>query len=166
MNTDQIQRILDSDICVSRIGAKVLACDQLPTYIDRSRRAAFVINTDPSDMPGSHWVGLYYDAAYRFEYFDSFGLQPVHAQIVSFIRRNSNRPLLFNSRHLQDTVSAVCGLYCIYFLLVKCRGGSMQRVLYPFSSSTRQWQNDRIIYRLLRPRLTCPDTFYDDDIIG
>ena len=67
MNTQQIKRILRADVRIRRIPlVKVLARDQLPTRIDKSRCAAFVINTDPICMPGSHWVALYYDGFGRF----------------------------------------------------------------------------------------------------
>jgi hypothetical protein len=96
MDTRQIQKILLSDIFVS-----VLPRDQLSTEIDRTKAAAFVVNTDSSDLPGSQLVALFYDGVGHFAYFDSFGLPPLHADILNFIEKNSNRPFSYNSRTLQ-----------------------------------------------------------------
>ena len=75
MNTLQIFKVLLSDIYVRRTSiVRVLPRYQLPNHIDPTKAAAFVVNTDPSDQPGSHWVALYYDGLGQFEYFDSFGL--------------------------------------------------------------------------------------------
>lgn len=154
MNTNQIKRILLADVFVRRAHiVRVLPRDYLPTYIDRQKVAVFIINTDTSDRPGSHWIGLFYDGVGRFHYFDSFGLPPLHRDIVTFIEHNSSTPFLYNSRTLQDVLSDTCGLYAIYFILIKCRGGTMQRVLIPFTSSHRQFVNDRVIWRLVRPNV-------------
>lgn len=150
MNTQQIYRILLADHLVRRTHiVQVLARDQLPTHIDYNKTAAFIINTDKSDQPGSHWVGLYFDGA--FEYFDSFGLPPYHEEIISFIERNSTRPVIYNPRILQDLQSGACGLFSIHFIRVKCRRGRMSRVLLPFSAGHRQYINDRIVWRLVSP---------------
>lgn len=149
MNTQEILEILLTDSFVRRSGVKVLARDQLPPRINRYKAAAFVVNVDPSWRPGSHWIGLYYNGLGSFEYFDSFGLPPFHADIVKFIERNSDRPCIYNPRPLQDILISTCGLFVIYFILIKCRGGSMRRVLAPFT--TRQHVNDRLVWRLLRP---------------
>jgi hypothetical protein len=152
MNTRQIRRILHADIYVRRCpNVQVCSRDMLPSRLDRSRTACFVINTDTSDLPGSHWVALFYTSLSQFEYFDSFGLPPLHREIASFIRNNSDRPLVYNGRALQDINNSTCGLYAIHFLTIKARGGSMQRVLASFPASHRQRVNDSIVTRLIAP---------------
>lgn len=150
MNSQQIRDILEGDIFVRRIPfVRVLARDQLPTQMERTRPAAFIINTDPITLPGSHWVGLYYNGVGEFTYFDSFGFGPLNSEIVYFIENNSNRPFLYKPCVLQDIPSDTCGLYAIYFIMIKARGGSLSRVLLPFQTSgRRQHINDRIIIRL------------------
>lgn len=155
MNTREIFRLISSDLFVKRYPlVRVLARNQLPRYIDRTKPAVFVVNTDPSWRPGSHWVGLHYDGMGQFEYFDSFGLPPtVYRNIHRFITRNSDRPVGYNSRILQDVLSDYCGLYVIHFVLMKARGANMKDLLRIFPAETKQWRNDRIVYRLLRPKL-------------
>lgn len=115
----------------------------------RNKPAAFIINTDPISLPGTHWVGLFYNNVGEFTYFDSFGFGPRNSEILSFIRNNSNRPFLYNTRVLQDVLSDTCGLYAIYFIMIKACGGSLERVLLPFQTTGRkQHINDRIVKRL------------------
>ena len=150
MNTQQIRDILETDVFVRRIPiVKVLACDQLPTHLIHNKPAAFIINTDPISLPGQHWVSLFRNSIGEFTYFDSFGIRPLNSEILRFIENNSNRPFLYNSRVLQDIRSDTCGLYAIYFIMIKARGGSLQRFLLPFQTTGRkQYINDRIIKRL------------------
>jgi hypothetical protein len=150
MNTRELQSILAADLFVQRTNLfGVVACDQLPTRIDRTKQAAFIINLDSSKDEGSHWVGLFFNGLSQFTYFDSFGLPPREPAILAFIKNNSNRPFVYNSRVLQDIVTNSCGLYAVYFVLKKVRGASLKLILHPFSPSpARQYINDRLISRL------------------
>jgi hypothetical protein len=151
MNTKELHTILAADVFVQRTSFfSVLACDQLPPRIDRTKRAAFIINLDLSTDKGSHWVGLFFNGLSQFTYFDSLGLPPLQRHILSFIKNNSDRRLIYNTRALQDILSNSCGLYALYFVLLKARGASLNCILRPFStSSNRQYINDRIISRLV-----------------
>ena len=65
----------------------VFARDQVPK-LDRSQRRPFalVVNTDPSDKPGTHWIAFFASAepnAAPLEMFDSYGLSPEHAFICT-----------------------------------------------------------------------------------
>ena len=155
MNTHHLQDILDSDAFARRLSLTlVLACDQLPACLAADKASGFIINLDKQVEIGSHWVSLFYNGLGQFTYFDSFGFGPLSSEIVEFIKNNSTRPLLYNTRHLQTIVSKTCGLYAVYFILAKARGFSLQRVLYPFSNSAqRQYLNDIIILRIVK-RLT------------
>lgn len=152
MNTRDIYDLLSSDIWVRQTElVRVLPIDQLPRYINPTKTAAIIVNTDPSYRAGSHWVGLYYNGLGKFTYFDSFGLPPRHREIMDFIERNSTKPYSYNPQIIQDLLSNACGLYAVYFIMIMCRGGSMQTVVRHFKP--KQWVNDRVVYSLLRTRL-------------
>ena len=152
MNSDQILKVLLSDLLVRRVpSVKVLACDQLPDHINPTKTAAFVINTDPISLPGEHWVALFYNGLGRFYYMDSYGLPPLNDYIVTFIKAHSTRPYVYNPRALQHIINSTCGLYCIYFVLIKARGGTMKHFHTPFTGTYHQYVNDMIIQRLTRP---------------
>ena len=136
MNTQEIKAILLADPHLQRLTlVDVCARDQLPTYIEPTKPAAFIVNTDTRANIGSHWVGIYIDTFANCTYFDSFGFRPLTSDIVNFITRNTTKPLIWNSRMLQDVVSTSCGLYAIYFLLMKARGRSLAQIVQRFFSN-------------------------------
>lgn len=147
MNTQQIQSMIMSDRCARRVFQGVYPRDKLPVHV--SYPSLFVINTDCSDGPGLHWVAVSFNRFGYVEYFDSFGMPPLHVDIVQFLKRNGHHPYTFNSRLLQDMTSSACGLYVVYYVLMKSRGQRLARILWPFSSRY-QWTNDRKVRQLVR----------------
>ena len=65
-------------------------------------------------------------------YFDSYGLPPLKDLVLPFIQNNS-LGRIENTQMLQDVMSEVCGLYCIYVLYELNRGSSLQNILSNFS---------------------------------
>ncbi|KAK3704916.1 hypothetical protein QZH41_005383, partial [Actinostola sp. cb2023] len=52
----------------------VFPADRLPTT--HRSGTGLIVNTDPSDRPGTHWVAMYWDNEGRAEFFDSYGQTP------------------------------------------------------------------------------------------
>lgn len=50
----------------------VFARDQLPDLNRIPRPFALVLNTDPHDKPGQHWLGIFCPSKRRQQLFDSF----------------------------------------------------------------------------------------------
>ena len=73
MDTIPLERILCSD---SR-AKSVVPRDGLPGEID-TYPTAFVCNTHDRDKSGQHWIAIYIATEKSGEYFDSFGLPPLH----------------------------------------------------------------------------------------
>ena len=82
--------------------------------------AAFVINTDVHNLPGSHWVALYIDNKYTCYFFDSYGFPPLVTEHKQFIVKNTKK-IIYNKTCLQSTETSVCGHYCSVFVLLMCR---------------------------------------------
>ena len=82
MDTNQLRHVLTRDLG-STFGG-VYPRDLLPRTLDGK---AIVINTDPHDQPGAHWVCVYLNSPV-VEYFDSYGLPPMHRDIQDFIARH------------------------------------------------------------------------------
>eukprot|EP00745_Piridium_sociabile_P016482 TRINITY_DN24483_c1_g2_i1.p5 TRINITY_DN24483_c1_g2~~TRINITY_DN24483_c1_g2_i1.p5 ORF type:complete len:154 (+),score=7.34 TRINITY_DN24483_c1_g2_i1:3583-4044(+) len=145
MNNLEITSVLKRDTYAGRVFGGVYPRNKLPRYI-KKRPIAFVINTDHSDGPGEHWVGVWFDRRGRAEYFDSFGFPPIlHEDIEQFIFRNS-QSCRYNSRWLQDETASNCGFYVLYFILRKSRGVTMDRLLSPFNPR-RVIHNDQTVIR-------------------
>ena len=81
----------------------------------RPYKKAIVVNTDPHDRPGTHWVCLYVTPRI-VEYFESYGLKPFLPEILNFIDRHQLQPV-WNPFDYQALNTTVFGQYCVYYLL-------------------------------------------------
>ena len=62
MNTVALDHILRTDVYVRDVFGGVYASDKLPVQVDKYPKA-YVVNVDPSDRPGSHWVAFYFSSS-------------------------------------------------------------------------------------------------------
>ena len=135
MITQQIEKALIPFNCF------VVSRDKLPKY-SVTMETGYVINTDASDEPGEHWVAIYLDGMGRGEYFDSFGLPPLHDDFLTFLTRQCTSWSYANFT-LQDFESTKCGEYCIHFLTSRFKHIDYFSILSSFSSNTKS--NNKII---------------------
>ena len=105
--------------------------DRIPTLTSvASFPACLVVNTDPHDQPGSHWLALYILSPRQVEFFDSYGHPPSTYDIP--LPPN----VLSNGYDFQSLTSNVCGHYCIYFLCHRAQNRSFQWIIKSLSSCT------------------------------
>ena len=152
MNTLQILKVLEQDRYVKPLLSGVYAIDQLP----RCTFGAYVVNTAPSKHPGKHWVAVYISAK-GVDYFDSYGGEPS----PRLKRWWKNRSWTYNPVPLQSPLTSVCGQYCIYYLLHRARGITLDEMLLDFCSDVDH--NDKHVFDFLEDRfdvrgLTMVDT--------
>ena len=79
------------------------------------RPGGYIVNTDPSMKPGEHWVALFFDEQNRGEYFDPYGLPPMHTEIISFLDQYSRSRWSHNTQQLQSVLSISCGYFCYLY---------------------------------------------------
>jgi hypothetical protein len=141
MNTIQIDKLLKA--CKLPLYRGVYASDQIP-----SRTGCYVINLDPHDQAGSHWVSMYISADRSYgEYFDSFG-RPPDGRLKAYMDKHCKR-WIFNRQQLQSVVSVYCGFYCIAYIVFRSRkNASMPKFLALFSRDTGY--NDALVRRVVR----------------
>ena len=125
MNSLQIEGLLKKNLQAKKIFKKVCALDQIevPSY-----SSAYVINSDTSDKKGEHWVAVYFVKNRRGEYFDSYGLPPAILGLEAYMDRFS-LDWIYRSKTIQSLFSNVCGHYCVYFILFRCRNISLYAIL-------------------------------------
>ena len=99
----------------------VCARDELPDRPMEKRSFALVINTDPHDKPGQHWLAIYAPTEGAYELFDSFGLSP------SFYALDFLEPT-HSLDSFQSYSSSACGHYCIYFIYLRSRYHSFNHI--------------------------------------
>lgn len=141
MNTGQLNYILSKDSYVGPIFRGVFPRDKLPPFRD----GAYVINTDSSKEPGEHWVAVY-GTPYHVEYFDSYGGDPS----IKFQRWWRKKSWSANPIPLQSPLSAVCGQYCLFYLLHRARGIDMTTMLLDFGPDVDY--NDRMVFDFIDDR--------------
>lgn len=162
MNGLEIQTILKSDKHTKSVVTGVYSADKLPKAI-KNLPTAFVANTDPSHKPGQHWIAVYISEDGNGEYFDSYG-QPPHGypEFVSFLRKNCTT-WIYNSKRLQDYFSTVCGQYCLFYLLHRCRGWSLDTITGLFSNDRRD--NDQQVNDFIREQFSHDLKVTDTDFV-
>ena len=125
MNSQQLQCVINCDKVMKKIVLGVFARDQIPDSRS-STPYGFIFNTDSSDQKGTHWLAVFIDANNKGEFFDSYGHSPNYYNIP--IQLN------YNSKMLQSHYSNVCGHYCLYYLLNRCRNVSMNSIVNVFGN--------------------------------
>ena len=94
---------------------------------------------------GTHWISIFIQSPERGEFFDSFGHTPsfYNSDFVDFLNRNC-KDWISNPKQLQSELTVVCGEYCIFYLIHRTRGVSMQTVVNFFNAN--RIDNDQMVY--------------------
>nr|DAC81300.1 TPA_asm: adenain [Ladona dragonfly adintovirus] len=142
MNSIQIRNLLVDDHRIKDHFRGVFASDQLP---NSPKFGIYIINLDPSNLPGSHWVAAHILNKDKVEYFDSYGLPPLKLSIIRFL---NSFTVIRNSFRLQNYKSDLCGEYCCLYTLYKCTGRTLQDYLSQFTR--RSDLNDCRLLHLLQ----------------
>ena len=114
----------------------VFAADNLPSTLDFP--ACLIINTDPADRIGEHWVAVFLADSSRAEYFDSYGIAPFHEalQFCQYFCKET----VYNKLWIQSPLASSCGHYCIHFLLHRSQGETFKNFLKRFRNF--RWINN------------------------
>lgn len=144
MNTIQLNKILKIDKKTKNKFIGTFPIDLLPKNIKYP--SCMIINNQPSNQEGEHWVAVYFNKNKTCDFFDSFGNSPKFYKINKYLNRYSKR-VYSNKIKIQSNYSLYCGIYCILFLLFKCRGFSMKKFTNFFKNPN---YNDKHIKILLK----------------
>ena len=123
LRSNQITRRLKNDEYASKSFIGVFPRDILPAI--KMFPSSLVINTDPSHSPGSHWLAVYFDSQKKCTFFDSYGNKPEYFSLMSYLQKYSYE-VEYKNQRIQAINSDTCGFYCIFFLLLKSRGFSLE----------------------------------------
>ena len=140
MNSVEIDYILKNDAIGKQMFRGVFALDTLPLC----NTGGYVCNLAPQSHPGTHWVALFC-IGNQVDYFDSYGRSPPR-EICNVFR---GKHVTHNTICLQSPFSAVCGQYCIYFLLSRMRGERMRDIIGWFDVGDLD-HNDQMVYDFIR----------------
>jgi len=132
MNTREINRLLHARCRESFLGT--FASDRLPARLPARRPLFLVVNTDPHNRPGEHWIAIYVDSESKGEFFDSL-CQPTPTKFANFLDKCC-ASWKTSSRQLQSAASRFCGHYCIFYCVFRSLGFSLNRIESCFTNDT------------------------------
>ena len=167
MDSEQINSILYSDRFSKLYYRGTFSCNQLPV-VERYP-SGYIVNTDTSDGIGEHWLGFFFDEAKHGEFFDSYDneLSFYDERFKTFLEKYS-MSWNCNQKRLQGPFSTTCGQHCVYYMLLRCRGISLSKIVSNFSNNYNG--NDRFVthflakyYNVFTP--THDVSFYQDTVV-
>jgi hypothetical protein len=151
LTTTQLENWALKNIGTSFIG--VFAADTLPVMVNRVP-ASLIVNYDPHNLPGSHWVSCRISKD-GVIWYDSFGLAPdandiilghrtyFHDWLSTVCRLLQLENYWYNTADLQSLKSRTCGHYALHFCSVGPKKGWGD-------FGPDQATNDLLIQRLVR----------------
>ncbi len=108
----------------------------------------YIVNTDESHQPGRHWVAFYFPSRGPSEFFDSMGRAPdyYHKRFKNVLLNNGGR-YIYNDKSLQQYGTRTCGQFCLFYVIRRCGGWSMRRIVHTFDFVNLN-NNERIVNRI------------------
>jgi hypothetical protein len=121
MDTEQIERVIARDPPTKNIFRGVYPRDDLILLDtnETSKDQLFICNLDNCNDPGSHWIVVERHRGDIF-YFDSYGLPPIHQDLLGKLIDMAQSNITWNNTPLQDNTN-VCGQYCVIYCLLRAR---------------------------------------------
>jgi hypothetical protein len=90
---------------------------------------AFIVNSDPGHMPGTHWLAFYRASSTSdLEYFDSFGHE---LKTYNLIYKHKDFPTCIRVNHvqLQANNTVTCGYFALYYILQRCKLNKIKQII-------------------------------------
>ena len=124
LSDQQLTYLAQQDPVLKSYFQGVFASDQLPDSPSK-RTSAYIVNTDPHDKPGRHWIAFWTDQGIC-EIMDSYALPLQYYQARPLERWTKKwKYIVSNGRPLQSLAIKSCG-HCLFYLKAKAKGYSMQ----------------------------------------
>ena len=127
MDTVTINKLLWKVKCF--IGT--FARDTFPQKICPNK--GLIVNTDLSSLPGEHWIAIIINHDGTGEYFDSYGLPPLHSEFIKFMFNNCPNGWIYNDIALQCLACITCGHYCVAYIKLRCHGYTLDEFVSLFT---------------------------------
>jgi hypothetical protein len=135
MNTGQLLKCVRSDPTLNSQCDGVYPVNRIPT--PEGYPVCVIVNLDPHNKPGSHWIAIHIDQEGFGVFFDSYGRRPEKKQIKSYLQQNC-RDWTTSGRAVQSPFSSTCGQYCVYFLYHRVRGRTVGDILGDFGEDLEE----------------------------
>ena len=125
----------------------VFSKDMLP-LIMKGYESVVINIQDYLDGGGTHWVCVYNSPHNKdVLYFDSFGMKP--SDVVIKYMKTAGKGVVYNSGHIQNMNSIMCGYWCIYVINELYNGRSFIDILMDFDFNGSK-ENEKVIRKFAR----------------
>lgn len=131
MDSLTLSSVLSRDPYAKRYFIGCFASDQLPIVTNHSKPFCFIVNTDKSDQPGSHWIAVFV-RRYNAYVFDSFGTVP---SVITPWLEALPQTVYYNTTPHQSVDEVTCGGYAVYALCEMARRRSFSTIVNNFLST-------------------------------
>ncbi len=146
-----IHNVLKKHKSTKHIYRGVYSVDCWPSVHKYSFPQAYVFNTASVNKKGEHWIFIYFKSKHIAEFYDSFGYSPKFYKLHLFFNSiNTLNTVIYNSRAIQPILSLKCGLYAIFFAILKSQNISMNIITTMFNSNQTMLNDTILINQLER----------------
>ena len=108
---------------LARVFYETVPCDRLPRTLPQEGPTAYIVNTDPHDEPGRHWIAIWTEGNVG-EVMDSYGLSLEVYDTTEPIMEWLNRHFKYQIHNGQS--------HALMYLIDRAEGRSMQQFLNRF----------------------------------
>ena len=144
LSTTELETLAREDCQLRPHFRGVFAADRLPRA---SPDGGYIVNTDPHDQPGRHWLGLWVDKT-QCQVLDSYGLPPrVYDDPDLHLWLSQFATVVHSDKTLQALDSMACGHYALQFLKAQAHGMDLSQFLSLWSD-TNFVENDARVGQL------------------
>src|SRR5579859_1501720 len=151
LRADVIDKTLRTNRFTKRIYCGTFPCDKLKNYKLPSHACGMIVNFDPSNKPGSHWIALLFDKNKNVQYFDTYARDiKTNRDIYNFIRSRGNKHVQFlTGDSIQHDDSSVCGHYSILFLLCRAKKIPFHTFVDTFKDQINSGDYDNVVKQIV-----------------
>ena len=149
LSSDYISRLCK--LCLTN-PPEIMACDNFYSKSYLPENSTYVVNTQKSNLPGSHWISILVKKN-SILYFDSTGLPVINEYILKRLKL-CNLPIIHSEASIQGLFSMFCGYYALAFL-IKCHEEEMPfEIFLNIFKDGESEENEQICLKLIKQRLT------------
>lgn len=156
LNNVQLDHLAKADPMLKPFFFGTVPCDQLPSKPCKDKPRGYIVNTDPAELPGRHWIALWTEGN-MCEVMDSYALPldvyQTTAPLQAWLKTHW-KDVIRNGQSLQSLFSQSCGDYALMYLKAKARQQSMQAFVNQFSKHNYVG-NDHLVGQMLKCAIAC-----------
>ena len=151
LNNVQLDHLASTHPTLSRVYYGAVPCDRLPKTLPQDGGpTAYIVNTDPHDEPGTHWIAVWTHGnvcEVMDSYAVSLDVNGTAVPLKEWLDRHFKYQI-HNWKSLQSIFSQSCGDYALMFLIDRAEGRTMSEFLNRFESR-RFVENDHKVGHML-----------------